>query len=346
VRAVLFKEVGKVSVGEVDEPRLRDPREAVVKVTMSAICGSDLHFLYGKAPLRPGEGMGHEAIGVVESVGPGVARFSPGDRVVIAFNIVCGSCWFCIRGQTSLCEDFRNLGAGAFGGGMPGAQAEKVLVPVADTNLLAIPDDVDDERALFVGDVLTTGYYAASLAQAGPDDVVAVVGCGPVGFFCAQAALALGAGRVFALDTRADRLALTAAAGATPVNVGERNPVMALSEATGGRGADVVIEAVGTPAAYEGAVDVVRRGGRIVVVGMYAGETTELQLGVYWSRALDIVFAGVCPVHAYWERAMQQVREGRIDPLPIISHRLPLKDAQAGYEMFADQSATKVILIP
>jgi threonine dehydrogenase-like Zn-dependent dehydrogenase len=266
--------------------------------------------------------------------------------VVIAFNIVCGSCWFCVRGQTSLCEDFRNLGAGAFGGDMPGAQAEKVLVPVADTNLLHIPDDVDDERALFVGDVLTTGYYAAALAQAGPDDVVAVVGCGPVGFFCVQAAVVGGAGRVFALDTRRDRLDLAQSAGAIPVNVGERNPVMALSEATAGRGADVVIEAVGNPSAYEGAIDLVRRGGRVVVVGMYAGEATELQLGVYWSRALDIVFAGVCPVHVYWERAMQEVQARRIDPLPIISHRLPLEDAQSGYQLFAEQLATKVILTP
>jgi threonine dehydrogenase-like Zn-dependent dehydrogenase len=229
---------------------------------------------------------------------------------------------------------------------MPGAQAEKVLVPVADTNLLHIPDDVDDEHALFVGDVLTTGVYAASLAQAAPDDVVAVVGCGPVGFFCVQAALASGAAKVFALDTKQDRLALAESVGAIPVNVGERNPVMALSQATDGRGADVVIEAVGNPAAYEGAIDLVRRGGRVVVVGMYAGEATELQLGVYWSRALDIVFAGVCPVHTYWERAMQLVQLGKIDPLPIISHRLPMEEAQAGYDMFSDQRATKVILTP
>ncbi len=346
MRAVLFQEVGKVTVGQVDDPGVKEPTDAVVRVTMSAICGSDLHFLYGKAPLRAGEGMGHEAVGVVESVGSGVVRFSPGDRVVIAFNIACGGCWFCARGQTSLCEDFRNLGAGVFGGGMPGAQAEKVLVPAADTNLLRIPDDVDDERALFVGDVLTTGYYAASLGQAGPDDVVAVVGCGPVGFFCVQAAITLGAGRVFALDTRPDRLALAESMGATPVNVGERNAVIALSEATHGRGADVVIEAVGSPAAYERAIDLVRRGGRVVVVGMYAGEAIEIQLGVYWSRALEVVFAGVCPVHSYWDRAMQQVREGRIDPRPIISHRLALEDAQTGYEMFADQRATKVILTP
>ena len=295
MRAVVFEGAGAVSVRDVPDPRIEEPGDAVVRVTRTAICGSDLHFLHGKAPLEPGETMGHEAAGVVEAVGEEVARFHVGDRVVVAFDIACGACWFCARGQTQLCEDFRNLGAGTFGGGLAGAQAERVRIPVADVNLLAIPDDVDDERALFVGDILTTGMYGASLAAIEPGDVVAVVGAGPVGFFCVQAARMMGAARVFALDREPDRLALAAQVGAEPVNVRERHPATALAEATGGRGADVVIEAVGTPSAFETAVDVVRRGGRVVVVGMYAGESVEVQLGVYWARALDLRFAGVCP---------------------------------------------------
>jgi Threonine dehydrogenase and related Zn-dependent dehydrogenases len=346
VRAVVFEDIGKVRVAEVPDATLEEPRDAVVRVAMSAICGSDLHFLHGKAPLSPGEGMGHEAVGVIEAVGPEVSRFTPGDRVVVAFNIACGRCWFCMRGQTQLCEDFRNLGAGAFGGGLPGAQADLVRVPVADINLLGVPDGVDDERALFVGDVATTGLYAASLAKIEPGDVVAVVGCGPVGFFTIQAALGLGAARVFALDTEQSRLALAERVGGVPVNVGMRNPIMALAEETGNRGADAVIEAVGSPAAYESAIALVRRGGRVVVAGMYMGESMQIQLGVYWARALDVKFTGVCPVHTYWERTMREIETGRIDPFPIVSHRLPLDDAARGYELFAAREATKVVLLP
>jgi threonine dehydrogenase-like Zn-dependent dehydrogenase len=346
VRAVVFEDIGRVRVAEVPDAAVEEPRDAVVRVARSAICGSDLHFLHGKAPLSQGEGMGHEAVGVIEAVGPAVNRFAPGDRVVVAFNIACGRCWFCARGETQLCEDFRNLGAGAFGGGLPGAQADLVRVPVADVNLLSVPDGVDDERALFVGDVATTGLYAASLARIEPGEVVAVVGCGPVGFFCIQAALALGAEKVFALDTEPNRLDLAERIGGVPVNVRLRNPIMALAEQTGNRGADAVIEAVGSPQAYESAIALVRRGGRVVVAGMYMGESTQIQLGVYWARALDVRFCGVCPVHTYWEQAMREIVAGRIDPLPIVSHRLPLADAARGYELFANREATKVVLLP
>jgi threonine dehydrogenase-like Zn-dependent dehydrogenase len=182
MRAVVFEDVGRVRLEDLPDPVIEEPGDAVMRVTRSAICGSDLHFFHGKAPMSPGEGIGHEAVGVVEQVGPGVTGFAAGDRVVVAFDIACGACWFCERGQTQLCEDFRNLGAGAFGGGLAGAQAERLRVPVADVNLLRVPDGMDDEAAVFVGDVLTTGWYAASIAEIGPEDTVAVVGLGPVGF--------------------------------------------------------------------------------------------------------------------------------------------------------------------
>ncbi len=346
MRAVVFEAVGRVGVSDVPAPRIEDPGDAVVRVTISAICGSDLHFFHGKAPIEPGEGIGHEAVGVVEEVGGRVGRFRIGDRVVVAFNIVCGACWFCVRGQTQLCDHFRNLGAGAFGGNLPGAQAQRVRVPGADVNLLGVPDGLSEDRALFVGDIASTGMYAASLTAIEPQDVVAVVGAGPVGFFCAQAARLAGAARVFALDTEADRLALMAGVGAEPIDVRARHPATVLAEATDGRGADVVIEAVGSPAAFERAVDVVRRGGRVVVVGMYASEAVQVQLGVYWARALDLRFAGITPVHAWWERTMDAVADGSIDPLPIVSHRLPLEAAQEGYELFSARRATKVLLVP
>jgi len=346
VRAVVYEDVRKVAVTDVPDPRVEDPHDAVVRVTTAAICGSDLHFYNAKAPMSPGDGIGHEGVGVVEEVGQDVERFKPGDRVVLAFDIVCGHCWFCRRGQTSLCEEFRNLGAGPFGGGLGGAQAEKVRIPYADWNLLAIPDGMEDERALFVGDILTTGYYGTAIAGIRPEDTVAVVGAGPVGFFTVQAALVHGAARVVALDMEPDRLALAQKVGAEVVNVRERNPQMAVCDVTEGRGADVVIEAVGTPSAFETAVEVVRRGGTVSVVGMYVSESVEIPLGVYWSRGLRMLFSGICPVHTWWDRAMQAVVQGRIDPLPIISHTLPLEDAQHGYEIFERREATKVILKP
>ncbi|MGZ8571469.1 MAG: zinc-binding dehydrogenase [Actinomycetota bacterium] len=346
MRAVVFDGVREVRVTDVADAAILEPGDAVVRVTRTAICGSDLHFFHGKAPIEPGDVLGHEAVGIVESVGTDVQRFSPRDRVVVAFNIACGACWFCLRGETQLCDEFRNLGAGAFGGSLAGAQATHVRIPTADVNLLRIPDDVDDERALFVGDILTTGFYAASIAEIEPGSAVAVVGCGPVGFFCIQAARALGAGQVFGIDLEPGRLELAESAGAVPVNARERHPATALAEATDGRGADVVLEVVGSPSAFESAVGVVRRGGRVVVVGVYAGESVELQLGVYWARALTLRFSGICPVHAWWERAMDEVVRGRIDPSPLISHRLPLEEAPEGYALFDRREATKVVLVP
>lgn len=346
MRAVVYEDVGRVALADLPDPEVTEPDDAVIRVTVSAICGSDLHFFHGKAPLDRGEGIGHEAVGVVEQVGPAVERVRPGDRVAVSFVIACGSCWFCKAGQTQLCEDFRNLGAGILGGDLGGAQAELLRVPHADTNLLPLPDALDDERALFLGDILTTGVYGAEVADVRPGDTVAVVGAGPVGFFAIQAAVARGADRVLALDMLPDRLALAERAGAEAVDVSSQHPQMALAERTGDRGADVVIEAVGHPSAFETAIDVVRRGGRVVVVGMYTSETTQVPIGIWWARALDVRFAGVCPVHTWWGVALDDVMGGRIDPLPVVSHRLPLDDAPLGYELFASRRATKVLLLP
>lgn len=345
MRAVVYRGIERVEVAEVPDPVLLEPSDAIVRVGLTAICGSDLHLYHGKAPLEPGDTIGHEAIGVVDAVGSSVKRFAPGDRVVVSFDIACGDCWFCRKGQTQLCEDFGFLGYGVFGGSLGGAQAELLRVPVADVNLLAVPDGLEDDRALFVGDALTTGVYAAGLAQISDGDVVAVVGAGPVGFFCAQAALP-SAASVLALDLDPSRLSIAERIGAIPVDVSARNAQTAVDEHTQGRGADVVIEAVGTPAAFERSVDIVRRGGTVVVMGVYTSEVVQAQIGVWWVRALQIRFAGTTPVHAWWERAMAEVQAGRLDPLPIVSHRLPLDEAAHGYELFDTKQATKVLLEP
>lgn len=346
MKAVVYRDVGLVAVEDVPDPGIEDPADAIVRVTTSAICGSDLHLVQGRVPLLPGETIGHEAVGVVEETGPAVERFTVGMRVVVAFDIACGRCWFCRRGQTSLCEEFRNLGGGTFGGSLGGAQAERVRVPYADTNLLRVPEEVDDERALFVGDTLTTGLYGTGIAGIGPEDTVAVVGAGPVGFFSVQGARVHGARQVLALDREPDRLALAERVGALPIDITRRNAQMAVHSLTEGRGADVVIEAVGDVPAFELALEVARRGGTVSVLGLYSSQTIELQIGFVWVRAIRLLFAGLTPVHAWWERAMEEVRSGRIDPLPLVSHRLPLSDAAHGYELFAARQATKVLLKP
>jgi alcohol dehydrogenase len=346
VRAVTFRSRGVVAVAEVPDPQIEAEDDAIVRVTTSAICGSDLHFLHGKAPLEPGDVMGHEAVGVVEAVGDRVQRFAVGDRVVVAFVIACGGCWFCRNGQTALCDDFRNLGAGIFGGSLPGAQAERLRVPAADVNLLAIPDSVDDERAVFVGDVLTTAVHAAEVAEVRPGETVAVVGAGPVGSLAVHALWGHDPGEVLAIDLDGGRLSLAERYGAVPIDASARNAQTAVFERTEGRGADVVLDAVGSATAFERALDVVRRGGRVVVVGLYASETVPVQLGVWWTRALDLRFTGICPVHPVWERTMAEVEAGRLDPSPVVSHRMPLEDAPTAYDVFDRRLATKVLLTP
>lgn len=346
MRAVVFVERGRVEIADVPEPVVREPTDALVRVTRAAICGSDLHFLHGKTPTAPGEVLGHEAVGVVEAVGDEVDSFRPGERVVLSFAVACGRCWFCARDETNLCERAAVFGAGPFGGNLPGTQAEMVRVPWADVNLLSVPAGVDDDRAVFVGDVLTTGLHAASLAEAGPEDVVAVFGAGPLGWCAAASLRAFGVERVFLLDLEPRRLMLAADAGATPLHVGERSAESALAEFTDDRGADVAIDAVGAPDAYLAATMVVRRGGRVVVAGVYAGESVELQLGVAWARALDVRFTGICPVHRNWHQVMRRVEAGELDPLPLVSDRIPLEDAPSGYERFDRREATKVLIEP
>lgn len=345
MRAVVYADVERVRIDDVPNPAIGRATDAVIRVTRAGICGSDMHFFHGKAPLYPGEPMGHEAVGVVEEVGDDVVGVRTGDRVVVSFTVACGICWFCTHGRSSLCDEAAIFGTGLFGGELPGAQAERLRVPRADVNLLRVPGAVDDDRAIFVADVATTARYIADLASPWAEETVAVVGVGPVGLLVVQALRTSGAA-VVALDRDRARLDAAAAWGATPVHVDERSPQMALAGVTDDRGADVAIDTVGAPAAFATAVDVVRRGGRVVVAGMYAGETVDMQLGTYWVRALDVRFAGVCPVHTYWEAAMADLEAGRLDPSPLISHTLPLDEAQRGYELFARREATKVLLVP
>jgi 2-desacetyl-2-hydroxyethyl bacteriochlorophyllide A dehydrogenase len=346
VRAVVFRGEGVVEVADAPDATLEHDGDAVVRVRLAGICGTDLHVLHGAIPVDPGSILGHEAVGVVESIGSGVRSVSPGDRVVASFQIACGACWFCRNGQTGLCETHRMLGGGPFGGDLHGAQAGFVRVPHADVNLLHIPDTVTDEAAVFVGDVLTTGLYASFLAAPSGDDVVAVIGAGPVGACVTRALVAGGTSRVVVLDRDPRRLEAIAALGVATVDVGATNPEMALARMTDGRGADIVIDAVGATDAYTSALEIVRRGGRVVIVGVYTSQRIELQLGVAWIRGISLVFAGEAPIHALWGSTMERVADGTLDPTPLISHRLPITDAPEGYDLFDRRLATKVVLDP
>jgi 2-desacetyl-2-hydroxyethyl bacteriochlorophyllide A dehydrogenase len=348
VRGVVFEAIGAVRVDDLPDPAIEEPGDVVVDVTLTAVCGSDLHAYHGKLPMVSGESLGHEGVGVVREVGPSVRSFAPGDRVVLPFGICCGECWYCRSGATSLCAQWRYLGFGEYGGGLAGTQAERVRVPLADANLLRIPDDVEDERALFAGDVATTGHYGAGLIDPRPDEAVAVVGAGPVGFCAAQALRSMGVRTVLLLDREESRLALAQDAGAIPVRVGDDVDVSkAVKEHTQGRGADAAIDAVGLVPAYETTLRVTRRGGRVCVLGVYGpDERIEVKLGAYWVRQLRLAFAGVCPVQSSWQATMELLRSGAIDPSPLISHRVPLEDAAAAYDLFDRREATKVLLRP
>ena len=253
MKAVVWHDVGKVSVDDVPEPRIQDPADAIVRITTTAICGTDLHFVRGTmAGMRPGTILGHEAVGIVEETGPQVRNFSPGDRVVILSTIACGNCVYCRAGYYAQCDNAnpsgREAGTTFFGGSFDGLQAEFARVPFAHTNLVAIPPGVSDEQAVMTSDIFPTGWFAGRLAEIGKGDVVAIFGAGPVGQMAALSARIQGAGRVLIVDGNADRLETARLQNAETIDFNEEHPVQAIKELTGGIGADRVIDAVGVDA--------------------------------------------------------------------------------------------------
>lgn len=344
MRAVVVTGPGEVRVDDVARPEPRGA-DAVVEVSLAAICASDLHLLDGHTPgLRAGAVIGHEFVGTVASTGAAVARHRPGDRVVGSFLVACGACAACAARRFNHCERRRALGLGELAGDLDGAQAEYVRVPGADVNLRAIPPGVPDDAAVFAGDVLATGLYAASLAEGGAGDVVAVVGGGPVGLMSAAAARRAGAS-VVVLDTDERRVDLARERLGVAAALPGDDPAAAVAAAAG-RPADAAIEAVGAVPAFKTALRCVRDGGRVVVVGVYGAQRYELPMGRVWVRALDLRFSGWANVQAHWDDALDALARREIDPARIVTHRLPLDDAPEGYELFRTRRATKVVLEP
>lgn len=274
MKAVCWHGKGDVRVDEVPDPAIQDPRDAIVKVTATAICGSDLHLYDGYVPsMESGDVLGHEFMGEVVEVGAGAGDLKVGDRVVVPFTISCGECFFCRKGLFSSCERsnpnaemarklWGHSPAGLFGyshmlGGYPGGQAEFVRVPFADVGPIKVPAGLADDKVLFLSDIFPTGWMAAEMCDIHPGDKIAVWGCGPVGQFAIRSAFLLGAERVFAIDQVPERLALAVAGGAEVINFGQEDVYERLQEETSGRGADACIDAVGTEAHAGGSFDAV-----------------------------------------------------------------------------------------
>ncbi|MEO3859964.1 zinc-dependent alcohol dehydrogenase [Acrocarpospora sp. B8E8] len=258
MKAVVWHDIGKIALEQVPDPAVRGPQDAVVRITTSAICGTDLHFARGTVPgMRPGTVLGHEAVGVVEELGTQVRNFNPGDRVVVCSTIACGHCVYCRAGYFSQCDvanpNGPNAGTAYFGGPaatgpFDGLQAEFARIPYAHTTMVAIPPGVTDEQAILISDIFPTGWFGARLAQVRNGDVVVVLGAGPVGQLAALSARMQGAGRVLIVDGNADRLETARLQNAETIDFNAEDPVEVVRELTGGIGADRVIEAVGVDA--------------------------------------------------------------------------------------------------
>lgn len=258
MKAVVFHDVGDIRLEDVPEPAIQQPTDAIVRITASAICGTDLHFVRGTfAGMTEGTVLGHEAIGIVEQVGDAVRNIMAGDRVVIPSTIACGYCSYCRDGYYAQCDNANPNGATAgtaFYGGPPqsgafnGLQAEKARVPFANVNLVKLPEEITDDQAILLSDIFPTGYFGADLADIKPGHTVAVFGCGPVGQFAIASAKLMDAGRILAVDNRPDRLDMARRQGAEVINFDEEDPVQTIKDLTGGIGVDRVIDAVGVDA--------------------------------------------------------------------------------------------------
>jgi glutathione-independent formaldehyde dehydrogenase len=378
VQALVFKAPFQVAVIDVDDPTIEDANDAIIRITTANICGSDLHPYEGRVELESGMVLGHENMGVVEEVGPGVNRIKVGDRVSVPFNLACGTCRNCVDGWTSACLRTNPSGQPGAGYGYPemgpdrGGQAEFLRVPWADFNLLGLPQGTDHEGDFtLLSDVFPTGYHGTEMAGVAPARTVAIFGAGPVGLMAALSADLRGAAQTFVVDHQPDRLRLAEQLGATPVDVSTGDePVEVIMDQTDGFGVDCGVEAVGyqahDPAGQEhpsmvldNLVAVVRATGRIGVVGVYEPEDPDaatpgakegrygFDYGTAFSKGITIG-SGQCPVKRYNQYLRDLIIRDRARPSQIISHELPLDQAVEAYQNFDQRQDgwTKVILHP
>ena len=344
MRAVTFQAPGEVQIDEKADPEIIAADDAIVRVEASGICGSDLHIYHGRVPVEPGFTIGHEFVGTVLAAGDEVERVDAGDRVLGCFHTACATCAACLRSDYHRCERGRTFGHGSKLGDLQGAQAELLLVPRANLTLRRVPAGMSDEVALFAGDVMGTGYHAIAHAGMKAGDTVAVLGLGPVGLCAVQAAQAAGAARVFAIDSVQQRLEMAASFGAVPLHLGEDEPKRAVRARTEGRGVDVVVDAVGDPGPLAMAVSLCRDAGTVSGIGAYAGQG-EVPLGLAWLKGLTLRL-GLANVIAHVDRVLGLLEAGRLDPAPLVTHRMKLDQAGEAYELYDNREALKVVLTP
>jgi 2-desacetyl-2-hydroxyethyl bacteriochlorophyllide A dehydrogenase len=343
MRAVVLRAPGDVGVDTVPDPAILEPGDAIVQVSATAICGADLFPFHGFTPgFENGTILGHEFTGTVVAAGSGVQRVRVGQRVVCTSMVSDGTCAHCRAGRVSQCQGRALFGYSGVYPRLDGGQAELVRVPSADRCLLALDDAIPDEAAIFFADILPTGY--ASVVRGGVEvgDTVVVLGCGPVGLMAVLCAVGI-AGRVIAVDGIAERRGLAERLGAEAVEPSAAADVV--SSATGGLGADVVIEAAGVPAALDASLRLARGRGTISVVGAHFEPDYPLDNAAMFEKELTLRFTIGDPAHDR-ERLLGLVAAGRLDPTPVITHRLALADAAEGYRMFDEREATKVVLLP
>jgi threonine dehydrogenase-like Zn-dependent dehydrogenase len=389
MKALTWHGKGDIRCEQVPDPKIEHPRDAIIKVTACAICGSDLHIFDGVIPrMERGDVLGHETMGEVVEVGSETGRLKVGDRVVVPFTISCGECFFCQRGFYSGCERsnpnkaeaeklWGHSPAGLFGyshllGGYPGGQAEYMRVPYADVGPIKVPDGLSDEQVLFLSDIYPTGYMAADFCDIKPGDTIAIWGCGPVGQIAIRSAFLLGAGRVIAIDTVPERLALARASGAETLDFMEEDVYGRIQEMTHGRGADACIDAVGTepetkaswdsmldrvkvatylatdrPHVLRQAIHCCRNFGTVSVVGVYGGFLDKIPMGSAINRGLTFRMAQT-PVQHYAEKLLARIEKGEIDPSFVITHRASLEEGPDLYKTFRDKQdgCIKVVLKP
>lgn len=385
MKALVFHGSKDVRIDNVDDPTIEHQEDIILKVTSTAICGSDLHMYNGMFPQPRPMTLGHEFMGIIQEVGKNVTKLKKGDRVVVPFPVACGHCWFCSHQLPGACEEsnpdhygpeghlMKGKGGGMFGytdmyGGYNGGQAEYVRVPYANNGPRIVPDQLKDEQALFLSDIFPTGYTAVDWGELKGGETVAVFGCGPVGLMAQKVAWLKGAGKVIALDVQDYRLETSKKLNKTiTLNARDEHAVERIRELTQGRGADVCIDAVGMEAdhsmwdtvgniirlqkgninALRMAFDAVRRGGIVSIVGVYGYPYDNFPLHQIFDKGI-IIKAGQAPVHKYIDDLEKMVLDGKITLDDIISHKMPLIDAPKAYQLFNDKkdNCVKVVLKP
>jgi threonine dehydrogenase-like Zn-dependent dehydrogenase len=372
MKAVCWNGTHNVQVEEVADARILNHRDALVKVTLTAICGSDLHLYDGVIPtMHKGDILGHEFMGEVVEVGRDVERLKKGDRVVVPFTISCGRCFYCRKSLWSLCENsnpnapmsaavYGSSTAGLFGyshlfGGFAGGQAQYARVPFADIGALPVPADLNDEQVLFLSDIFPTGYMAAENCNIQPGDTIAIWGCGPVGQFAIRSAYLLGAEHVIALDNVAGRLEMARRGGAEALDFGTIDVIEKLKDLTGGRGPDACIDAVGMEAhgmvdgshVIRQAIQACRPGGTVSVPGVYGSFIDKFPIGAAFAKGLTLKM-GQTHVPRYMQPLLDRIRKADIDPTFVITHRFPLDEAPEAYRQFRydRDNCIKVVMRP